>query len=396
MIVLMIDPIGGISGDMLLGSLIHLGCPQEYLEEIYQKLPIGSFDMKTSLRSVSGIRAVDLKFKTGHTHEERRYAQIRDEILAPLPANIRRKAGEIFENLARAEGEIHGVEPEDVHFHEVGAVDSILDIVGIAAALEWFGVEEVYANPAPLGRGTTVSMHGVIPVPAPATVKLLEEMRVRMTDIEAELTTPTGAAVLKTLVKKPFPPSDVVMKRAGYGCGDREIDNWPNLCRVFLCEGQQESADHSCYMVEADVDDMSPEEWEAAFQRIFDAGALDISLTNRVMKKGRPGIGIKAICPSEHLDRVLTGLLTHTTSIGARYYRLSRRVLERKQYMIDTQYGAVRIKEVSLSDGSTRYKAEYRDLHEISLSRNIPLGKVRSEVNRVMEKRTGYDEEKEQ
>ncbi len=390
--IMIIDPIGGISGDMLLGSLIHLGCPLAHLEEIYRFMPVGSFAIHTSSRLVNGIESLDLRFEIGHDHSHRTFMQIREELLERLPVAVRKTAVKIFTVLAQAEAAVHGVPVDEVHFHEVGATDSILDIVGIAAALDWLKVDALYARAVPLGTGTTKSRHGTIPVPAPATVKLLEGCTVRFTGIGAELTTPTGAAVIRALAEKAAPPSDVVVRAVGYGCGDRQIDGWPNLCRSILCEVRPDETGQTCYMVEADVDDMSPEEWEAATQRIFAAGALDVSMTPRIMKKGRPGVGIKAVCSSESLDTVVSAVLEHTTSIGARYYALSRRVLERREFTVETKYGKVAIKEVVSPAGRKRCKAEYRDLHEISLALGIPVSEVRAEVDRVMgQEETGRD-----
>lgn len=379
--ILIIDPIGGISGDMLLGSLVHLGCPVDYLKEIYAHMPVGKFTIHTHEKSINGIAALDLKFETGHEHKHRKFDRIRKDFIEKLPDEIRKNTLNIFTKLAQAEAAVHGVSVDDVHFHEVGALDSILDIVGIAAALDKLGVETVYSRVVPLGTGTTKSMHGIIPVPVPATVKLLEGINVRFTGIDAELTTPTGAAVISALARHGDPPSDLVLKGVGYGCGDRNIPGWPNLCRAILCEVPQKDSEELCYMVETDVDDMTPEEYESAALRIFDAGALDVSITPRIMKKGRPGQGIRALCPGSALEDVLYAVLEYTTSIGVRYHAVSRRVLERRQYTVETVYGPVGIKEVVTPSGGIRFKPEFRDIHGISQAQNIPLADIRAAVD---------------
>lgn len=385
--VLIFDPIGGASGDMILGSLIHLGCPIEYLQGILDGLDLGGYNIKTSLKKINGIESLDLKFDVGRQHEARRYSQIKEIISqSTIPQGIKQKALDVFDLIALAESEVHGMDPDDVHFHEVGAVDSILDIVGISAALEWFDVEEVYTRPVPVGYGTTDSMHGTIPVPAPATVKLLAGIKIRVTGIEAELVTPTGAAVLKAISEVKDPPSDMVITGAGYGCGDRQYQGWPNLFRSILCEVPDEGNDQ-VYVTEADVDDMSPEEWEAVTQRLFEAGALDVSLTSRIMKRGRPGVGIKVISFSKDLQDILAIFLTHSTSIGARYYQVERRVLPRKEYTIHTRYGDVKIKEVIAPDGARRYKPEYRDMYRISVKEGIPVAQVRADLDKAIRDR---------
>lgn len=383
--IVIIDPIGGISGDMLLGSLIDLGCPIACLEEIFAMIPLKPFTIHTARKTVSGIVGVDLKFETDHVHKDTTFTDIKREVIAKLPDGIREKALKIFTSLAQAEAAVHGMSVEEVHFHEVGALDSILDIVGIAAALTWLKIDAVYTQVIPFGTGTTKCRHGTIPVPVPASVKLLEGFKVRFTNIDAELTTPTGAAVLHALAEKTDSPGDTVLKGVGYGCGDRTIQGWPNLCRAILCEIPSQTEDKLCYTVEADVDDMSPEEWEAATARIFDAGALDVSITPRIMKKGRPGSGLKAICDSTSLEDVLAAVLEHTTTIGARYHSVSRRVLQRREYTIATRYGDVRIKEVVTPSGKKRAKPEYRDMQEISVRHRIPLAGIKEEVFRTME-----------
>lgn len=389
--VLVIDPVGGISGDMLLASLIHMGCPVDYLKDVLGRLPVDSFSMETSLRSVHGISALHLSFICREEHEERTYAAIRDEILASLPGDVREKASAVFKALAEAEASIHGVAPDEVHFHEVGALDSILDIAGIAAAIEYFKVERVFCRSVPLGTGMTKSMHGTIPLPAPATVRLLEGRRVRFTDIPFELATPTGAAVVAALADKRAIPAELTVSAVGYGCGTRQIPEWPNLCRSILGEAPSEESGIRTYLVEADVDDMTPEDTEAALARLFDAGAKDAGLTPNIMKRGRPGFCIQAVCTSERLEGVLSCLLTHTTSIGARYYPVERRVLERTAYHIDTRFGEIGIKESVLPDGSKRFKPEYRDLAKASEKMGIPVAAVRAEVERAMRERKGED-----
>ena len=350
--ILIVDPIGGISGDMLLGSLVHLGCPSGYLEEVFGKLNVGPFHMHTKTDSINGISCIGLTFDIPDSLEGRGYATIRDTILNRLPVSIRLRAEKIFKVLAHAEAQVHGVAVEDVHFHEIGALDSILDIVGISAALDRLGIDALYTNPVPLGGGITNSLHGKIPVPAPATVKLLEGMKVRITTLEAELTTPTGAAVLKALAEKGEPPTGFVIRAVGYGCGSRRFENWPNLCRTILGEVSQEKGVCLTYHVEADIDDMMPEDAVAALDHIMDAGARDAGIAPRIMKQGRPGFTISALCDGTRLEGVLEAFLVHTSTIGVRYHAVDRRVLPRREYRVATRYGEVGIKEVILPDGT--------------------------------------------
>jgi pyridinium-3,5-bisthiocarboxylic acid mononucleotide nickel chelatase len=384
MTIAIIDPIGGISGDMLLGGLIHLGCPVEYIEDIFNTLGIGPFSFHSKPDSINGISCIHVRFDIPDTDHGRTYAVIRDEILIKLPDAIRRKAQKVFEALARVESEIHGCTMEDVHFHEIGAVDSILDIVGISAAFDHLGVKAIYSRSVPLGSGLTDSLHGKIPVPAPATVKLLEGMRVRPSTIEAEITTPTGAAVLHALAEKGEPPSEIIIKAVGYGCGTKRFENWPNLCRVMLCETGPAERSERTFRAEADIDDMMPEDVVAALDRIMDAGALDAGITPRIMKHGRPGFTVSALCEEEDLKDVLSSFLMHTSTIGVRYHMVERLILPRRQHRVSTKYGEVTIKEVTLPDGTHRSKPEYGDLHGISCRTGIPISTLRDEVQRIM------------
>lgn len=381
---LIIDPIGGVSGDMLLAGLIHLGCPCGYLEEVFGRMGIGQFALHATSQSVNGISCMHVRFDIPTTDQGRTYTVIRDTILVKLPEAIRVTAGRVFEALARAEAEVHGCPMEEVHFHEIGAVDSILDIVGISAAFDYFGVQDIYARPVPLGSGMTGSLHGKIPLPAPATVKLLEGLKVRSSTVQAELTTPTGAAVISALALRAEPPSEIIIKKAGYGCGTRKFENWPNLCRVMLCETDTSSQPERMYKVEADIDDMMPEDASAALDRIMDAGARDAGITPRVMKHGRPGFTVSALCGEEDLKDVLASFLMHTSTIGVRYHLVDRIILPRRQYRVSTQYGDVSIKEVVLPDGTCRSKPEYGDLHEISCRTGIPIPALRDELQRLM------------
>jgi pyridinium-3,5-bisthiocarboxylic acid mononucleotide nickel chelatase len=390
--ILIIDPIGGISGDMLLGSLVHLGCPAGYLDDVFRKLGIGPFALQITPESISGISCIHVKFDVGQFHEKRTYASIRDVILPRLPEAIHQRCLRVFQALALAEAEVHGCPMDEVHFHEIGAIDSILDVVGICAALDRIGVEAVYARQAPLGSGMVDSLHGKLPVPAPATVKLLEGRKVRFTTIEGELTTPTGAAVIKALAENADPPSDLIIHGVGYGCGTRRYKDWPNLCRTILCEEARRGEGRSGYLVEADIDDMPAEDMEAALERIIGARALDATITPRIMKRGRQGMGIKAVCEGVHLQEVLRAILEHTSTIGVRYHVIERSILPRTQYTLATRYGDVRIKEVKTPEGKIRTKPEYRDLHDISIAQDIPMSQLRAEVERAMTEHRKKDE----
>jgi uncharacterized protein (TIGR00299 family) protein len=385
------DPVGGAAGDMILASLVHLGCPVEYLNDMLSLLDLGEVDGPTIIRlnpvNDQGIGALGLDFSISQDRAvERDFASIKQMIAASaLPERVRRRALDIFTLLARAEGHVHGCDPDSVHFHEIGAADSILDITGIAAAVEWFDPDACFCAPLPLGRGTTKTRHGVIPLPAPATAKIIEGMPVRLTGIESELTTPTGAAVLKHLCADATTWAELTIRGSGYGVGTRRIPAWPNLFRTLLCETSPLRQD-TLFIAEADVDDMSPEDWEPALDSLYAAGALDVNLTQRLMKRGRPGVGVKAIAAAAELEKVMEALLVHTSSIGARCYPVSRRVLERREYSVNIDGISVTVKESVLPDGTRRSKPEFRDLYTLSKQTGHSMEQVRTMVLKKMEK----------
>ena len=386
--ILILDPVGGASGDMILGSLIQLGCPQEVVLSALRSLSTEPFEMRISDKYVHGIRAADLDFSISPSEDARSYRDIRSMIAeSNLDPSIKAWSLDIFAVLAQAEATVHGESVDDIHFHEIGALDSILDIVGISAALAWFNPQHVYTTTIPLGYGTTPSRHGTIPLPAPATMQILQGLPVRFTDIQGELVTPTGAAVIKTLAKH-TPLPEVIIKGVGYGCGDKEFKAWPNLFRCLLCEAPPIADD--VFVVQTDVDDMVPEEWEAALSRIMASGALDASLTPRIMKHGRPGTGLTVLVKAERLAHIVNAVLCNTSSIGLRFYPARRTVLERTEKTVPTRFGEVRIKEVVDLEGMMRCKPEYRDLMRIAMEHDIPVSRVRHEVEAAL--MSGHDD----
>jgi len=384
---------------MILGSLIDLGCPSEYLESIFNALPNFTHKkqkiIQCSDRKIHGIIALNLAFSLpGDQPTQPDTCRSFRDILnlldnASIPSAIRIRAAGIFNCLADAEGAVHEMDPLSVHFHEIGALDSILDIVGIAAAVEWFHPDAIFAWPPPVGRGITASLHGPIPLPAPATVNLLRGVTVRFIDMEGELTTPTGAAVLKFLVAGTRPPSDLIIEATGYGCGSKTFENWPNLFRSILCEVPDKLDHEIVYVLETDVDDMSPEDWDTACKSLLDAGALDANLTAKHMKKGRPGMQLQVIVQSTHLYSVQNALFIHTPTIGVRYYPVTRVILPRHTRKIQTSFGEVRIKEVILPNGSKRFKPEMDDLSHFARLTGRPITDLRREIERTRLKENG-------
>jgi pyridinium-3,5-bisthiocarboxylic acid mononucleotide nickel chelatase len=376
--ILIFDPVGGASGDMILASLIGLGCPISHIQGTLELLGLGKPVIRLEDKKINGISCLKLGFDICDEETERSWADIRNIINSSgIDEGIVEKALNIFSVLASAEARVHKVAVDDIHFHEVGALDSIFDIVGIAAAIDWFKPDAIYSTPLPLSTGTVESRHGTIPVPAPATLLLMEGLPARMTDIRVELVTPTGAAVIKALAEPADLPGFVVMG-SGYGCGTKTFPRWPNMFRSMLCETSAKN--EQVYIIESDIDDMIPEDWDIAADRIRKAGAIDLCLIPCIMKEGRPGNVLRVLSGLINLEPVCSAILLHTTTIGVRYFPAERKTLERREFALDTAYGKIRIKEVVTPDGTLRQKPEYKDIKRVSGELKIPVQRLRDEI----------------
>lgn len=410
------DAFSGISGDMTIGAFLDLGMPIALLEAGLAPLGVDGFRIERSTRVRSGIHAtkftvvlagedpgpfareVHAHAKAPHRHgahqhehaahgPHRHYRDIRALLeRAALPARVRERAQRVFRALAEAEGRIHGVAPDEVAFHEVGAVDAIVDVVGTALCLEHFGVDELLVSPLPLGSGFARSQHGVIPVPPPATMELLRGFPVRLEDGTHELVTPTGAAIVAALAR-PAGATEIVPRAVGYGAGERELADRPNLLRVILGEPAAPRPDAAALdasallhdemlVLEANVDDMNPELYDAAVDALFRAGARDVTLAPLAMKKGRPGTLLQVIAPPELRSRIAAVMLRETTTIGVRSHAVQRLLLPRAESTVTTAWGAVRVKVVTLPDGSRRATPEYDDCKRVATAHDVPAGRV--------------------
>jgi len=408
-----LDAFSGISGDMTVGAFLDLGMPLATLEAGLDALGVRGWRLDVARRVRSGIAAtkfsVDLGgpdaggfvpavAPRGHgalrnpegTHGPHRpYREIRALLeRAALSPRASDRAQRVFRALAVAEGKIHGLPPDEVTFHEVGALDAIVDVVGTALCLEHFGVDEILVSPLPLGSGFVRTQHGVMPVPAPATLELLTGFPVRPDDGASELVTPTGAAIVAALAR-PGTPGEIVPHAVGYGAGTRELTDRPNLLRVVLGERPAAAAApaaaagagpglrrETMVVLEADVDDMNPEFLPAAVDALFAAGARDVTLAPVQMKKGRPGTLLRVIAEPTERDRLAGVMLRETSTIGVRSHAVERLVLPREQRTVETPYGAIRVKVVTLPDGSRRAAPEYEDCLRAARAHDTPISEV--------------------
>jgi len=390
------DCFSGISGDMTLGALVDLGLEPELLKGELSKLNLEGYNIsftKSSKHAITGTKAhVELTHHHHHDHDHhhehehhgRHLGDIRQLIEASdLSDDVKSKAMSIFVRLGEAEAKVHDTTIEEVHFHEVGAVDSIVDIVGAAIGISAMGIEKIYSSPPSLGTGLTKSSHGIIPIPVPATMELLKGIPVRQTEIKGELVTPTGAAIISTLSEGFGPMPEMVVDKVGYGAGTKDLEEQPNLLRVSLgTAGGGDYESDAVNVVETNIDDMSPQVYDLLIDKLLETGALDVFLTPIVMKKSRPAIKLTALVKSPQLDEVCACILRETTTLGVRIYRTDRKKLSREIIEVDTEYGKISVKLGKIGDEVVKILPEYEDCKRIAREKNIPVMKIHQAVLR--------------
>ena len=387
--ILYYDCFAGISGDMHLAAMVDLGVPQEYLREELSRLGLTGFTLRftrDARKGITGTRA-DVEVAAGHGahgHDHRTFADIRALIdRSGLSEPVKTRSLAIFQRLAEAESTVHGVPVDEVHFHEVGAVDSIVDIVAAALCLEYLKPDRVYASTVELGAGFVKSQHGLLPVPAPATALLLTGVPVKTGAVPFEMTTPTGAAILVSNVQSFTDTARFMIKKVAYGIGHRDVEI-PNVLRVFLAEAPNVPSVEAC-ILECNIDDMSPELHGHVAELLFSAGASDVYFTPIVMKKSRPAVMLSVLCNSEAEQRLSELILRETTTFGLRRVAVQKTALDREIRTITTRLGDIRVK-IALRDGKRlKIKPEYEDCRRIAQERNIPL----REVYEIVQKEIG-------
>jgi len=376
--VLHLDPFSGIAGNMLLGALLDLGLSRKELEADLEGLGLEHrLVVKRVKRGALAAKYVEVRAARGaHGGHGRSAAAIRRVLeRARLDAAVRERAIESFEHLARAEARVHGIAVEKVHFHEVGAVDAIVDVTGAAIGMQRLGIERVSAGPVALGEGRVETDHGTLPLPAPATLELLRGVPCVPAHLEWETVTPTGAALLRTWVDDYVPLPAMTIEAVGYGAGGERGEGLPNVLRAVLGRVSGAGGDR-IVCLETNLDDLVPEHFDFLMDRLFEAGALDVSLQPLQMKKNRPGLLLRVLArPSERhgLARIL---FAHSTAIGVRVSEMDRLVLPREQRRVDTPYGRIRVKVVWDLDGRESVSAEVDDCARAARRRGVPLRDV--------------------
>ncbi len=383
------DIFSGISGDMTLGAFIDLGVPVEWIEKKLSTVLKG-FQLKTKIVRKNHLKAIDVVVKVIEGQKlSRNYNDIKALIAkSSLPENVKINSLTAFKKIAEAESHIHNKDIDTIHFHEIGGVDSIIDVIGSFLCVEYLGIKKIYASAIPLGSGSINCSHGTIPVPVPATLAILKDIPVKPSDAKTEIVTPTGAAIITTLATSFGAIPAMNMGKTGYGAGKRETgSSLPNLMRIVLGEDlnlETEKTNNiqkeNIYIVKTNIDDMNPEISGFLMEILFENRALDVCYIPVQMKKNRPGLQIEVICKKEDLKTIINIILTETTSIGVRYHECKRSSLLRKKTFVKTRFGEIQVKQITNPDNSINYVPEYEVVKQLANKKNIALRNVYNQI----------------
>jgi uncharacterized protein (TIGR00299 family) protein len=389
----------GISGDMLLGALVDAGVSLEELKRKLSRLPVRGYELKAMKVQRAGVGAtkVDVVLKRSAVSGQRsakKWKDIEKIIrLSKLPEEIKQKGLYIFKRLFKAEATVHGKKMQNVHLHELGAVDCIVDIFGALIGLDILGIDTVYSSPLNLGSGMIRTSHGILPVPAPATAELLKGIPVCSTDNLFELTTPTGAVIVSSLAKGFSGIPSMKILKTGTGAGSKDFKGQPNVLTMIIGQKSEVSGKdvwqyartiaEEITVIETNIDDMNPQVYEYVMEKLFKAGALDVFLTQIIMKKGRPGIKLSVLCSGDRMKNLIDIIISETTSIGVRFYRAERKILRREIKSEKTKYGSVDIKISHFGEKRQKKSVEYEDCKRIAKKFNLPLLEVMKILNEM-------------
>lgn len=375
------DCFAGASGDMILGAMIAAGVEPEAFKRQLSLLGVDGYTIDFETVDRSGISATYARVQTAHEHAHRHLSDILKIIYdSRLSDDVKERAAKIFSRLAAAEAHVHNVPVEKVHFHEVGALDAIIDVVGAAICFELLGIERFVSSPLHVGSGTVEMDHGRFPMPPPAVAELLKEVPFYSTDIVGELVTPTGAAIITTVCADYGPIPQMKLEQTGYGAGTRQYEKFPNTLRVLIGEDQSSgtanstgSADERLWMIETNMDDTSPQILGHVMERAFEFGALDCYFTSVQMKKNRPGVLLSILCREEQRTTLSELLFSETTTLGVRAYEVERRALQRRIVTVETQYGPIDVKVAQLNGHIVKEMPEFEQCRQAARKADVPL-----------------------
>ena len=379
-----IDAYSGVSGNMLLGALIDLGFPRTRLQQLKKALGLDAIKISIKKAEQNNLAGVLVKISGEKNPPKRNLSRIRKIIRsAQLPKPVKEKSIKAFQLLAEAEAKIHSCSPEQVHFHELGAVDTIMDIVGVILGFYELEIEKIYASKIPLATGEVECAHGRIPLPAPATLELLKGIPVKGINTNQELTTPTGAVLLRVLAEGFGSIPEMTLEKIGYGLGEKNLGERANLLRILI--GKTHRSPEELFVFESTIDDMNPEYYQPLLERLFQAGALEVALVPAYLKKNRPGIILKGLTQKKKLFQILEQIFLHSTTLGVKYYPVARWALSREEVKIKTRYGLVRAKKLSFKNQERIYP-EFEDLKKLAEKFNLSIIDLEAEVKSQWEK----------
>jgi uncharacterized protein (TIGR00299 family) protein len=387
------DCFSGISGDMTLGALVDAGVSIDDLRAELAKLNLPGYELTAEMVKRSGIAATKVRvLLDGKQQPSRRLSDIRNIIEASaLPLSVQQKGLAIFSRLARAEAKVHGTTPDKVHFHELGAVDALVDIVGSVVGLELLGVTGVAASAVNVGSGTVQTSHGLLPIPAPATAELLSGIPFYQSSTLFELTTPTGAAIISTLGMSFGPLQEMKVDRIAYGAGDQDFPGRPNVLRLMIGERAAAYEEDASIIIETNIDDLNPQVYDYLIGKLMDQGAQDAYLTPIIMKKGRPAVLLSVLADTAKTDVLVDTIFRETTSIGVRIRETGRKKLDREIREIETVFGRVRIKVSRRGNEVLSATPEYEDCRRIAEEKQVPLKQVMEEAKAFFSRKGAKD-----
>lgn len=378
------DCFSGVSGDMILGALIDAGLDPDALKKALAGLRLSGYEISVNKVVKNGIAATRFNVMvSGHQHG-RHLSDILDIInTSSLNELVKQSAADIFRKIGRTEAGIHNVDIEKIHFHEVGAVDSIVDVTGACIAFDLLGIQDVYCSRINVGEGFVNTAHGVLPVPAPATASLLRDVPVYSSGVQAELATPTGAAIMTHFSRCFGPLPEIKIRSVGYGAGMKDLQH-PNLLRVFIGEDEIKSGRETILSLETNIDDMNPEFYGHVIERLLDAGALDAYVAPIIMKKTRPGTLFTVLAHEDAADDIAKIIFEETTTAGIRYQKMERLILNREIKRIATRYGDIAVKILIDGDRIYTISPEYEDCRRAAKERGVPLKRVYEEAKIII------------
>jgi len=377
------DCFAGASGDMILGASVAAGVDPGFLREQLSLLPVTGFSIDFETVNRAGLSATYARVETAHEHKHRHLSDIKQIIEGSgLSDAVKQRAVQIFTRLAEAEARVHNEPVDHVHFHEVGALDAIVDVVGAAICFDALKIERFVSSPLHVGSGMVKMAHGQFPIPPPAVAELLKGVPFYSTEIKGELLTPTGAAIITTVCSEYGPIREMKTDATGYGAGTREYPDFPNVLRVLLGESERTATDERLWMLETNLDDASPQIIGHCMDRVLELGALDCFFTPVQMKKNRPGVLLSVLCGRDEKEAVMKLLFTETTTLGVRSYEVTRRALQRSVVRVETQYGPIDVKVAHLDGRVVNEMPEFEQCREAAEQAGVPL-KIVEDAARV-------------